>query len=192
MFRQLRLRLFLPYLRTAVRLRVRHDKLELSGYHLLYEHAVALPHRESSSDPIHRRILFGLMKLFFSSRNRNCTLVLWFVVGSSDHQVQVRVQMESRHCSLHPVRSVSVSLHSSQLTDACRSSPRLTSIRNHRVLGVGLMMHARFVQGDNTGELVMTQILQGCGGGIAAVASQTAAQGSVPHQGAFPSSLVAI
>lgn len=29
----------------------------------------------------------------------------------------------------------------------------------------------------------MTQILQGAGGGIAAVASQTAAQGSVPHQG---------
>lgn len=47
------------------------------------------------------------------------------------------------------------------------------------------MMHARFVQGDNTGELVITQILQGCGGGIAAVASQTAAQGSVPHQGAL-------
>lgn len=56
------------------------------------------------------------------------------------------------------------------------------------MLGVGLMMHARFVQGDNTGELVMTQILQGCGGGIAAVASQTAAQGSVPHQGALSSS----
>lgn len=52
-----------------------------------------------------------------------------------------------------------------------------------RVLGVGIMLHARNSRGDNTGELVMTQVLQGAGGGIAAVASQTAAQGSVPHQG---------
>jgi len=54
-----------------------------------------------------------------------------------------------------------------------------------RVLGVGIMLHARNSRGDNTGELVMTQVLQGAGGGIAAVASQTAAQGSVPHQGVF-------
>lgn len=46
------------------------------------------------------------------------------------------------------------------------------------------MLHARNSSGNNIGELVMTQILQGAGGGIAAVASQTAAQGSVPHQGA--------
>ncbi|KAF8308260.1 MFS general substrate transporter [Clavulina sp. PMI_390] len=51
-----------------------------------------------------------------------------------------------------------------------------------RMLGVGLMLHARTVQGEPTGELVMTQILQGFGGGVTAVASQTAAQGSVPHQ----------
>jgi hypothetical protein len=47
------------------------------------------------------------------------------------------------------------------------------------------MLHARNSRGNNTGELVMTQILQGAGGGIAAVASQTAAQGSVPHRGVF-------
>ena len=52
-------------------------------------------------------------------------------------------------------------------------------------LGVGIMLHARDSRGNNTGELVITQILQGAGGGIAAVASQTAAQGSVPHQGIF-------
>ncbi|KAF8310981.1 drug:h+ antiporter [Clavulina sp. PMI_390] len=51
-----------------------------------------------------------------------------------------------------------------------------------RILGVGLMLHARTVQGAPIGELVMTQILQGFGGGVGAVASQTAAQGSVPHQ----------
>lgn len=45
------------------------------------------------------------------------------------------------------------------------------------------MLHARNSRGSNTAELVITQILQGAGGGIAAVASQTAAQGSVPHQG---------
>ena len=35
----------------------------------------------------------------------------------------------------------------------------------------------------NTAALVMTQIIQGAGGGIAATASQVGAQGSVPHQG---------
>ncbi|KAJ7772899.1 drug:h+ antiporter [Mycena maculata] len=49
-----------------------------------------------------------------------------------------------------------------------------------RLLGVGIMFYARAHQ--NTGALVMTQIIQGLGGGIAAVASQIGAQGAVPHQ----------
>ena len=35
----------------------------------------------------------------------------------------------------------------------------------------------------NTAALVMTQVIQGAGGGIAATASQVGAQGAVPHQG---------
>lgn len=48
------------------------------------------------------------------------------------------------------------------------------------MLGVGIMFYAR----DNldTGSLVMTQVLQGAGGGIAATATQLGAQGSVAHQ----------
>ncbi|KAJ7355831.1 drug:h+ antiporter [Mycena albidolilacea] len=49
-----------------------------------------------------------------------------------------------------------------------------------RILGVGLMFYAR--SHTNTAALVMTQIIQGLGGGIAAVASQIGAQGAVPHQ----------
>ncbi|KAJ6622918.1 hypothetical protein B0H10DRAFT_1787296 [Mycena sp. CBHHK59/15] len=49
-----------------------------------------------------------------------------------------------------------------------------------RLLGVGLMFYAR--SHTNTAALVMTQIIQGLGGGIAAVASQIGAQGAVPHQ----------
>ncbi|KAG9097147.1 hypothetical protein FS749_006973 [Ceratobasidium sp. UAMH 11750] len=49
-----------------------------------------------------------------------------------------------------------------------------------RLFGVGLMIHSRGAHG-NTGELVMTQIIQGLGGGFAAVASQVGAQASVPH-----------
>ncbi|KAJ7706864.1 drug:h+ antiporter [Mycena rosella] len=49
-----------------------------------------------------------------------------------------------------------------------------------RILGVGLMFYAR--AHNNTAALVMTQIIQGLGGGIAAVASQIGAQGAVPHQ----------
>lgn len=46
--------------------------------------------------------------------------------------------------------------------------------------GVGLMIHSRGANGS-TAELVWTQILQGLGGGMAAVASQVGAQASVPH-----------
>ncbi|KAG8793831.1 hypothetical protein FRC12_001461 [Ceratobasidium sp. 428] len=49
-----------------------------------------------------------------------------------------------------------------------------------RLFGVGLMIHSRGGKG-NTGELVMTQVIQGFGGGFAAVASQVGAQASVPH-----------
>lgn len=49
-----------------------------------------------------------------------------------------------------------------------------------RLLGVGIMIHAR--HGDTPdAEIVMTQLIQGIGGGIAAVASQVGAQASVPH-----------
>ncbi|KAI0726609.1 drug:h+ antiporter [Fomitopsis betulina] len=49
-----------------------------------------------------------------------------------------------------------------------------------RILGVGLMFYAR--SNYNTAALVLTQVIQGAGGGIAAVASQVGAQGAVPHQ----------
>lgn len=50
-----------------------------------------------------------------------------------------------------------------------------------RLLGVGLMIHSKGAHGS-TGELVVVQILQGAGGGFAAVLAQTAAQASVAHQ----------
>ncbi|TFK64325.1 MFS general substrate transporter, partial [Pluteus cervinus] len=49
-----------------------------------------------------------------------------------------------------------------------------------RLLGVGLMIHSRGANASDA-ELVWTQILQGMGGGFAAVASQVGAQASVPH-----------
>ncbi|KAF7364038.1 MFS domain-containing protein [Mycena sanguinolenta] len=49
-----------------------------------------------------------------------------------------------------------------------------------RLFGVGLMFYAR--SHTNTAALVMTQIIQGMGGGVASVASQIGAQGAVPHQ----------
>ncbi|KAG8861478.1 hypothetical protein FRB96_002927 [Tulasnella sp. 330] len=49
-----------------------------------------------------------------------------------------------------------------------------------RLLGAGVMIHSRGAQGS-TAELVINQVLQGMGGGIAAVVVQVAAQGSVPH-----------
>lgn len=49
-----------------------------------------------------------------------------------------------------------------------------------RLLGCGLMIHSRGVHGS-TAEIVWTQILQGLGGGFAAVANQVAAQASIPH-----------
>ncbi|KAF8640180.1 hypothetical protein AX16_010235 [Volvariella volvacea WC 439] len=49
-----------------------------------------------------------------------------------------------------------------------------------RILGVGLMIHSRGANGSDA-EIVWTQLLQGIGGGFAAVASQVGAQASVPH-----------
>ncbi|KAG6862553.1 hypothetical protein C0995_000101 [Termitomyces sp. Mi166 len=49
-----------------------------------------------------------------------------------------------------------------------------------RILGVGLMIHSRGASGSDA-ELVWTQLLQGIGGGFAAVASQVGAQAAVPH-----------
>lgn len=46
--------------------------------------------------------------------------------------------------------------------------------------GVGLMIHSRGANASDA-EIVWTQILQGMGGGFAAVASQVGAQASVPH-----------
>ena len=46
--------------------------------------------------------------------------------------------------------------------------------------GCGLMLHSRGANGS-TVEIVWTQILQGLGGGFAAVAMQVGAQASVPH-----------
>ncbi|KAI3606432.1 h+ antiporter [Moniliophthora roreri] len=49
-----------------------------------------------------------------------------------------------------------------------------------RLLGCGIMIHSRGAQGTDA-EVVWTQILQGLGGGFAAVTSQVGAQASVPH-----------
>ncbi|EEB93658.1 hypothetical protein MPER_07652 [Moniliophthora perniciosa FA553] len=49
-----------------------------------------------------------------------------------------------------------------------------------RLLGCGIMIHSRGAQGSDA-EVVWTQILQGLGGGFAAVTSQVGAQASVPH-----------
>ncbi|KAJ6630603.1 drug:h+ antiporter [Mycena sp. CBHHK59/15] len=49
-----------------------------------------------------------------------------------------------------------------------------------RLIGVALMLHSRGVDGSNF-ELLMTQVLQGIGGGIAALSIQVSAQASVPH-----------
>ncbi|KZO99452.1 MFS general substrate transporter [Calocera viscosa TUFC12733] len=59
----------------------------------------------------------------------------------------------------------------------------LTAALCVRLLGVGLMFYAR--EHNGIAALVLTQVIQGAGGGIAAVASQVASQGAVPHQGTF-------
>lgn len=50
-----------------------------------------------------------------------------------------------------------------------------------RLLGVGLMIHSKGAHGS-TAELVIVQIVQGAGGGIAAASTQLLAQASVTHQ----------
>ncbi|TFK33911.1 drug:h+ antiporter [Crucibulum laeve] len=49
-----------------------------------------------------------------------------------------------------------------------------------RLLGCGLMIHSRGANSSDA-EIVWTQLLQGIGGGFAAVSIQVAAQASVPH-----------
>lgn len=49
-----------------------------------------------------------------------------------------------------------------------------------RLLGAGLMIHSRGANASDA-EVVWSQLLQGIGGGFAAVASQVGAQASVPH-----------
>lgn len=49
-----------------------------------------------------------------------------------------------------------------------------------RLLGVGIMFHARGPNG-NVASLVMCQVLQGMGGGIASITTTVAAQASVSH-----------
>ncbi|KAI9572565.1 MFS general substrate transporter [Boletus coccyginus] len=49
-----------------------------------------------------------------------------------------------------------------------------------RLAGVAMMIHSRGANGSDV-ELVFTQILQGFGGGLAAVSSQVGAQAAVPH-----------
>ncbi|KAL1409007.1 hypothetical protein Q8F55_005831 [Vanrija albida] len=49
-----------------------------------------------------------------------------------------------------------------------------------RLLGVGLMLHARSPSG-NVASLVMCQVLQGIGGGFAAISTQVGAQAAVSH-----------
>jgi hypothetical protein len=49
-----------------------------------------------------------------------------------------------------------------------------------RLSGVGMMLHSRGARGS-AAELVINQVLQGMGGGFAAVTIQVAAQSQVPH-----------
>ncbi|KAF9234946.1 major facilitator superfamily domain-containing protein [Melanogaster broomeanus] len=49
-----------------------------------------------------------------------------------------------------------------------------------RLVGVAMMIHSRGANGSDA-ELVWTQILQGLGGGLAAVSAQVGAQAAVPH-----------
>lgn len=50
-----------------------------------------------------------------------------------------------------------------------------------RLLGVGLMIKSKGAHGT-TAELVIVQVIQGMGGGIASASTQLLAQASVPHQ----------
>lgn len=50
-----------------------------------------------------------------------------------------------------------------------------------RMLGVGLMIHSKGANGG-VAELVIVQMIQGAGGGLAAGITQTSAQSVVPHQ----------
>lgn len=49
-----------------------------------------------------------------------------------------------------------------------------------RLLGCGLMIHSRGANASDA-EIVWSQLLQGIGGGMAAVTIQVSAQASVPH-----------
>ncbi|PPQ68692.1 hypothetical protein CVT24_007577 [Panaeolus cyanescens] len=61
-----------------------------------------------------------------------------------------------------------------------RAKPLLVIGLSIRLLGCGLMIHSRGAQASDA-EIVWSQLLQGIGGGFAAIASQTSAQASVPH-----------
>jgi hypothetical protein len=52
-----------------------------------------------------------------------------------------------------------------------------------------MMMHSRGANASDA-ELVWTQILQGLGGGLAAVSAQVGAQASVPHADAIITAIV--
>ena len=49
-----------------------------------------------------------------------------------------------------------------------------------RLLGVGLMIKARSADGS-VFELVLCQVVQGVGGGLAGITTQVSAQAAVPH-----------
>ncbi|KAF9049078.1 ferrichrome-type siderophore transporter [Panaeolus papilionaceus] len=61
-----------------------------------------------------------------------------------------------------------------------RAKPLLIAGLSIRLLGCGLMIHSRGANASDA-EIVWSQLLQGIGGGFAAIASQTSAQASVPH-----------
>jgi len=56
----------------------------------------------------------------------------------------------------------------------------LRSLILYALSGCGLMIHSRGANASDA-EIVMSQILQGMGGGLAAVSAQVSAQASVPH-----------
>ncbi|KAF5326811.1 hypothetical protein D9619_005127 [Psilocybe cf. subviscida] len=63
-----------------------------------------------------------------------------------------------------------------------RSKPILVVGLAIRVLGCGLMIHSRGANASDV-EIVFSQIIQGIGGGFAAVSLQVSAQAAVPHAG---------
>lgn len=95
------------------------------------------------------------------------------------HRYKVCPASHQWHPFSHPRKSASPHSRSTHPSPVSMPFVFLGTYSFHNS-GVGLMIHSRGARASSF-ELVMTQILQGFGGGFAAVASQVGAQASVPH-----------